>query len=94
MASAHSEVLLMSTYHSCSWLLHMQSSLNKGLQLALRFEYIADRAAPGAAPVLHVYNMSRIQRKYKLLSAAYVNGQRLMPGDRGLRLQVSDFLRA
>ena len=64
----------------------------KGLHLALRFEYIADRSTPGTAPVLHVYNMSRILRKRAYLSAAFINDakQPFMPGGRGVPLQAGD----
>ncbi len=62
--------------------------------LALRFEYVADRKAPGAAPALHVFNVSRVARKRRLLSAAHVNGGavRLLPGDRGLPLRAGDVI--
>lgn len=80
-----------------------QSAVPLGTQLALRFEYISDRAAPGSAPVLHLYNTSRVARKRRAFSAVYIEGPegrdsgtasttRLMPGDRGLKLAAGDVI--
>lgn len=37
-----------------------------------------------------MYNISRVQRGHVALSAAYVNGKQLLPGDRGAKLQPDD----
>eukprot|EP00955_Chlamydomonas_euryale_P024078 253936-Chlamydomonas_euryale.AAC.2 len=63
-----------------------------GYQLGLRFEYVADRAAPSVPPCLTVFNISRVRRRRRRYSAAYVNGSPLLPGARGVPLSVGDIV--
>ncbi|GAX76979.1 hypothetical protein CEUSTIGMA_g4426.t1 [Chlamydomonas eustigma] len=71
---------------------NIRANLWTGAHLALRFEYIANRSTPGSAPQLHLYNTSRVARKRLSLAAAYINGQKLLPGDRGRPLEAGDVI--